>query len=76
MIILFSRQPSSPTSIYENTTIGAELDVDISATDEDSDPQLSFAIDWDNSRAAKQGMQTNKEDFKKYVCRRIYLEVK
>jgi hypothetical protein len=31
------------------------LNVTITAFDEDTDPDLSFSIDWENSRAARQG---------------------
>ncbi|XP_021930459.1 protocadherin Fat 4-like isoform X2 [Zootermopsis nevadensis] len=55
--------PSSPTIIDENTPIGEELDVEISATDEDSEPELWFTIDWETSRAAKQGVQLDKDNF-------------
>jgi hypothetical protein len=37
---------------------------DVTATDEDGDPDLEFSIDWDNSRALKQGMPQKQEVFK------------
>jgi len=39
------------------------LNVNITASDEDTDPDLSFSIDWENSRAAKQGFPVKKEYF-------------
>jgi hypothetical protein len=68
--ILSSPQPSSPTDIDENAPIGNEIAVDIQARDFDSDPKLSFRIDWENSRAAKQGVSQDKDVFIGYVqCR-------
>jgi hypothetical protein len=40
------------------------LDVNVTASDPDTDPDLSFSIDWDTSRAAKQGLLVDKEAFK------------
>jgi len=37
--------------------------VTITAFDEDTDPDLSFSIDWENSRAVKQGFPVKKADF-------------
>ena len=42
-------------NINENVTVGTELNVSITAFDEDTDQDLSFSIDWENSRAARQG---------------------
>jgi hypothetical protein len=67
MIIVSSRKPSSPTDINENTPIGEKLDVDISARDVDGNPDLLFGIDWETSRAAKQGVSQNKDVFIEYV---------
>jgi hypothetical protein len=39
----------------------------MTATDEDSDPHLSFSIDWENSKAVKQGVQQVKSVFTGYV---------
>jgi hypothetical protein len=39
------------------------LDVNITAFDEDTDPDLSFSIGWENSRAVKQGFPVKKEEF-------------
>jgi hypothetical protein len=39
------------------------LNVTITASDEDTDPDLSFSIDWGKSRATKQGFPVNKEEF-------------
>lgn len=55
--------PSSPTDINENAPIGEELDVEISARDVDGDAELSFGIDWETSRAAKQGVGQEKDVF-------------
>ncbi|PNF25389.1 hypothetical protein B7P43_G09776 [Cryptotermes secundus] len=55
--------PSSPTDIDENTPIGEELLVNINARDADGNPELSFGIDWETSRAAKQGVPQEKYVF-------------
>jgi hypothetical protein len=39
------------------------LDIQITATDPDTDPDLEFIIDWDTSRATKQGSPVKKDDF-------------
>jgi hypothetical protein len=39
------------------------LNVTITASDEDTDSDLSFSIDWENSRAAKQGFPVQKQKF-------------
>lgn len=41
--------------------------MDISATDADGNPELSFGIDWETSRAAKQGVPQDKDVFIEYV---------
>jgi hypothetical protein len=41
--------------------------VDISARDVDGNPKLSFGIDWETSRAAKQGVSQDKNVFIEYV---------
>jgi hypothetical protein len=56
-------QPSTPANIDEVAAIGTALNVIITASDEDTNPDLSFYIDWENSRAAKQGFTVPKENF-------------
>jgi hypothetical protein len=65
--MLYSLQPSSPTDIDENTPIGEEISVNIQARDVDTSPKLLFRIDWENSRAAKQGVSQDKDVFIEYV---------
>lgn len=55
--------PWTPANIDEVAAIGTVLNVDITASDEDTNPDLSFYIDWENSRAAKQGFPVTKENF-------------
>jgi hypothetical protein len=38
--------------------------VDITARDVDGNPELSFGIDWETSRAAKQGVTQDKDVFR------------
>jgi len=47
----------------ENITVGTELDVIITAFDEDTDPYFLFSIDWENSRATKGGFPVNSSVF-------------
>jgi hypothetical protein len=39
--------------------------VKITATDPDTDPDLAFSIDWDTSRATRQGFTVKKEEYEK-----------
>jgi hypothetical protein len=39
------------------------MNVTITAEDPDTDPDLVFIIDWDTSRAAKQGLPVPKKEF-------------
>jgi hypothetical protein len=50
-------------NVDEPVAVGTELNVSITAFDEDTDPDLSFSIDWENSRAARQGFPVEKKDF-------------
>jgi len=56
-------QPWSPANIDEVAAIDTVLNVTITAFDVDTDPDLSFSIDWGNSRAVKQGFPVQKEYF-------------
>jgi hypothetical protein len=56
-------QPGTPANFDEVTDIGTVVDVTISAFDEDTNPDLSFSIDWKNSRATKQGVPVKIEEF-------------
>lgn len=56
--------PWSPVNIDEDVQVGTVLEVDITAFDEDTDPDLWFSIDWENSRAVKQGFSVEKDVFK------------
>jgi hypothetical protein len=49
--------------IDEVAPIGTQLDVKITATDIDTDPDLVFSIDWDTSRATRQGFTVLKEEY-------------
>lgn len=41
--------------------------MNINARDADGNPELSFGIDWETSRAAKQGVPQEKDVFIEYV---------
>jgi len=55
--------PWTPANIDEVAAIGTVLNIKITASDEDTNPDLKFYIDWENSRAAKQGFPVAKENF-------------
>ena len=50
-------------NVDEPVTEGTVLNVNITAYDEDTEADLSFSIDWENSRAVRQGFPVEKEDF-------------
>ena len=50
-------------NIDEPVAEGTVLDVNITAFDEDTEADLSFSIDWEKSRAVRQGVPVEKEDF-------------
>jgi hypothetical protein len=49
----------------EAVPIGTQLNVKITATDPDTDPDLEFSIDWATSRATRQGFTVKEEDYER-----------
>ncbi|KAJ3664683.1 hypothetical protein Zmor_000233 [Zophobas morio] len=58
----------TPIRIDENQPDGTVLEAEISASDDDTDANLEFSIDWDNSYATKNSIQLSDESFATIRC--------